>query len=113
MSQHHFETVHKDHPITVILGWDRPMQHFFLVIRKPAELTGDPKYFFDDEVLYSNLYDTNPFGHDLDYYSEVLRHFQIVVPANMFVQVQRDAIRNVGNRLVKHEANGSFAVVGP
>jgi hypothetical protein len=35
------------------------------------------------------------------------------VPANMFVQVQRDAIRNVGNRLVKHEANGSFAVVGP
>ncbi|EQM83537.1 hypothetical protein L683_25320 [Pseudomonas aeruginosa WC55] len=112
MSQHYFETVHKEFPIAVLLGWDRPMQHFFLVIKKPADLIGDPKYFHDDEVLYSNLYDANVFGHDLEYFGEVLRHFQIVVPASMFAQVLRDSLRNIGNRVVKHEADGSFAELG-
>lgn len=112
MSQHLFETHHQGFPITVILGWDRPMQCFFLVIKKPAELIGGPKYVYDDEVLYSNLYDDSPFNHDLEYYSDVLRHFQIVVPASMFAEVVRDAIRSVGNRVVKHEADGSFAEQG-
>ena len=112
MSQHYFETHHKGFPITIMLGWDRPMQHFFLVIKKPTELIGDPNYVYDGEVLYSNLYDTNAFGHDLEYFGEVLRHFQIVVPASMFVQVLRDSLRNIGNRVVKHEADGSFAELG-
>lgn len=112
MSQHYFETVYKGFPITVILGWDRPMQHFFMVIKKPAELIGDPKYFHDDEVLYSNLYDANAYGHDLEYFGEVLRYFQIVAPASMFVQVLRDFLRNAGNRFVKHAADGSFIELG-
>ncbi|HCT7642195.1 TPA: hypothetical protein OT834_003001 [Morganella morganii] len=112
MSQHHFNTIHKGFPITVILGWDRPMQQFFLVIKKPAELVGDPKYCFDDEVMYSNLYDANPFSHSLEYYGEVLRYFQIAVPANMFAQVLRDSLGNSGNRVVTHEADGSFTELG-
>jgi len=30
----------------------------------------------------------------------------------MFVQVLRDSLRNIGNRVVKHEADGSFAELG-
>lgn len=112
MSQHHFNTVHKGYPITVILGWDRPMQHLFLLIRKPAELEDDTVQVLDENFLYSNLYEADPFGHDLDYYREVLRRFQVSVPESMFNQVQIDAVMNAGNRFVKHEADGSFAEPG-
>jgi hypothetical protein len=44
----------------------------------------------------------------MDYYREVLRHFQILVPESLFIEVQHDAERNVGNRVVKHQADGSF-----
>ncbi|ELC7284831.1 MULTISPECIES: hypothetical protein [Pseudomonas] len=108
MSQHHFETVHKGFPITVILGWDRSMHYFFLVIRKPAELIDNSAKVFDEDFLYSNLYEKDPFGHSLDYYRAVLRYFLIDVPESMFTEVQQDCAGNVGNRVVKHEANGSF-----
>ncbi|MDF8361337.1 MULTISPECIES: hypothetical protein [Pseudomonadota] len=108
MSQHYFETNYKDFPITVILGWDRPMQHVFLVIRKPPELVDETLQVLDENFLYSNLYEKDPFGHDLDYYREVLRHFQISVPESMFNEVEHDAVRNVGNRFVKHGADGSL-----
>ena len=54
------------------------------------------------------LHESDPFNHDLDYYREVLRHFQILVPESLFIEVQHDAERNVGNRVVKHQADGSF-----
>ena len=68
----------------VVLGWDRPMQYFFLTIEKPAELIDDAMQVEDDRFLYSNMHETAPFGHDLDYYREVLRHFQIIVPESLF-----------------------------
>ncbi|WP_193073087.1 hypothetical protein [Pseudomonas sp. FME51] len=110
MSQHHFDTTHKGFPISVIFGWDRPMQYFFLVVKKPAELIDDtmPMPFVDENFLYSNLYEIDPFGHDMDYYRDVLRHFQIVVPESMFIEVERDRERNTGNRVTKHQSDGSF-----
>lgn len=112
MSQHYFETSHKGFPITVILGWDRPMQHFFLLIRKPAELEDDTIEVLDENFLYSNLYEADQFGHDLDYYRAVLRRFRISVPESMFNQVQIDAVMNAGNRFVKHTADGAYSVLG-
>lgn len=108
MSQHHFNTLYKDFPITVILGWDRPMQHVFLLIRKPPELVDDTALVLDENFLYSNLYEKNPSGHDLDYYREVLRRFQINVPESMFNEVKRDIAMNAGNRFIRHEADGSL-----
>ena len=112
MSQHYFETSHKGFPITVVLGWDRPMQHFFLLVRKPAELEDDTIQVLDENFLYSNLYEEDPFGHDLDYYREILQRLQINVPDSMFGEVKRDAERNAGNRFVKHTASGSFTEQG-
>lgn len=108
MSRHYFDTSHKGFPVTVILGWDRPLNYFFLVIEKPAELIDDTMQVKDDDFLYSNLHEIDPFGHGLDYYRGVLRHFQIVVPESMFIEVQHDAARNIGNRMVKHQADGLF-----
>jgi len=101
MSRHYFDTFHKGFPVTVLVGWDRPMNYFFLVIKKPTGLVENTMTFDD---LYSNLQEIDPFNHDLDYYREVLRHFQILVPESMFIEVQRDCERHIGNRVVKHQA---------
>ncbi|HAF2412743.1 TPA: hypothetical protein G8N70_003072 [Salmonella enterica] len=108
MSRHCFDTSHKGFPITVVLGWDRPMQYFFLTIEKPEELIDDTMKFEDDRFLYSNLHEVDPFGHGLDYYREVLRYFQIIVPESMFIEVEDDAKRDVGNRVARHQPDGSF-----
>lgn len=113
MSRHYFATFHKGFPITVYLGWDRPMRYFFLVIEKPAELVDDAMQVEDDDHLYSNLHERDPFGHDLDYYRQVLRHFHIHVPESMFTEVQQDCEGNGGNRVVKHGTDGSFTEVWP
>lgn len=85
---------------------------FFLTIEKPAELIDDAMQVEDDRFLYSNMHETDPFGHDLDYYREVLRHFQIIVPESLFREVLSDAEMNVGNRFVRHQADGSFTELG-
>ena len=108
MSRHYFDTVHKGFPITVILGWDRPMDYFFLVIEKPAELIDDTMKVESDDFLYSNLHEIDPFSLGLDYYRKVLRYFHILVPESMFIQVQRDYERYTGNRVARHQSDGSF-----
>ncbi|MFK1437582.1 hypothetical protein ACIU0H_28540 [Pseudomonas aeruginosa] len=108
MSRHYFDTVHKGFPITVVLGWDRPLDYFFLVIHKPTELVDGAMKVVDDDHLYSNLHERNPFNLDLDYYRQVLRLFGITVPESMFIEVQHDADRNAGNRNITHLADGSF-----
>ncbi|ELI8126401.1 hypothetical protein ACRRQX_000237 [Yersinia enterocolitica] len=112
MSQHYFDASHKGFPIIVVLGWDRPMQYFFMTIEKPAGLIDDAMLVEDDHFLYSNLHETDPFGHDLDYYREVLRFFQIIVPESLFREAQSDAERNVGNRLTRHQVDGAFTELG-
>ncbi|MBQ4775628.1 hypothetical protein [Pectobacterium versatile] len=109
MSRHYFTTSHKGFPTTLYLGWDRPMQYFFLVIEKPEEQIEDDTCDEHDIYLYSNLQERDPFGHGLDYYRAVLLHFQITVPESMFTEVLRDAENNVGNRVVIYQADGSFA----
>lgn len=112
MSQHKFHTVHKGFPVTVVLGWDRPLGYFFLGIEKPAELVDSRMPVEDESFLYSNLHESNPFGYDLDYYRDVLSHFQIEVPESMFIEAQADCDGDVGNRAVIHEATGSFTELG-
>src|SRR3546814_16825554 len=63
MSRHYFGTFHKGSPITVVLGWDRPMDYFFLVIEEETNSDDNPMAF---DLLYSNLQESDPFNHDLD-----------------------------------------------
>ncbi|MGO3130334.1 MAG: hypothetical protein ACTIJQ_00985 [Alcaligenes sp.] len=105
MSRHCFDTFHEGFPINVLLGWDRPLDNYFLVIEKPANVIENPMTF---DHLYSNLHEVDPFDHGLDYYREVLRSFQIDVPESMFIEVERDRERHTGNRVVTHKADGSF-----
>jgi len=49
MSQHYFETTYANRPVTVTLGWDRPLGHFFMFIEKNDAAEDEV------EILYSNL----------------------------------------------------------
>jgi|SRR6185312_17303936 len=112
MSRHYFDTTHKGFPITVLLGWDRRLNYFFLCIEKASEMIDDTMHVKDEDFLYDNLREIDPFIQDLDYYRQVLSHFQILVPESMFIEVQRDFEQNAGNRMVKHQADGLFAELG-
>ncbi len=113
MSQHFFSTMHEGNPVTVLLGWDRPLGHYFMVIERdqpaPANEAGiSEESDYEEEYLYSNLNEKNPFNKSMDYFKSKLEQFGIQVPAQMFVQIELDQLYNVGNRRVFYESDGSF-----
>ena len=55
MSRHYFETTYKDHPVTVLLGWDRALGHYFLVIEKQVDFVDPDVTGFDDQYRGAKL----------------------------------------------------------
>ena len=101
MSQHYFETQHEGKPVTVVMGWDRPLQGFFMVIEKASDT--------EDEYLYSNLDDEALFPFmglppTLEHFLATLKTFGLSVPPTMIEEIQADAYNNVGNRIKDHSA---------
>jgi hypothetical protein len=101
MSQHYFNTVHQGEPVTVVLGWDRPLGHFFMVVerREPAP--------DQDDYLYINLDEPGAFDLGLDHFKAKLSELGIEVPQTMFEQVAIDGEMRAGNRVVVYAADGS------
>ena len=101
MSQHTFKTTRDGEPICVLMGWDRPLAYFFLVVERLA--------MTDDENAYLYLYLDDPGAIDcsLDYYRSKLVELGIVVPEAMFAEVERDGALNVGNRVVEYSQDGT------
>lgn len=117
MSQHYFDTAIGERKVRVVLGWDRPLGHFFMTIEQLAAATvrteaspaaEDDEEAEDDGYLYSNLNELNPFGKSLDFFKAKLTELGITAPVSMFEQVRRDEALNVGNRYVWHNADGTF-----
>jgi hypothetical protein len=124
MSQHYFNTQRAGTPVTVLLGWDRPIGHFFMVVECLAASTGatesassasqvedDGDGADDDGYLYSYMNEPNPFGLSLDRLRGALSDLGIQVPEEMFEQVLLDQAKCVGNRHVWYEPDGSFKEV--
>ena len=99
MSQHYFETTYLNRPVRVTLGWDRPVQHYYLTV----------EYLDADRYVYSNLQERKPFGFNLDDYRSKLETLGIAVPQSMFVQAQKDRADNAANRYVTHGEDGTFS----
>ena len=121
MSRHFFETHYQNRAVEVVLGYDRPLGHFFLTIlfeeppapgatRNGCAPASDEEA--DDTVVYSNLEDPDAgFDQDLDYYRAKLTSLGITVPESMFRETQADAIRRAGNRLVQHFEDGRIDTI--
>lgn len=101
MSQHYFSTQHNGEAITVLLGWDRPLGHFFLVVER------DDPAFDQDDYLYVNLDEPGAFELPLAFFRQKLVEMGIEVPSQMFEQVQLDSDGHVGNRRVVYQADGN------
>ena len=120
MSQHYFNTQQAGNPVKVLLGWDRPLGHYFMVIEKLAAAVATESTYaapqcdvdegddYDDGYLYSNLNQRDPFGLSLDHFRGVLSELGIQVPEQMFEQIEQDKAMRIGNRHVWYQPDGTF-----
>lgn len=90
MSQHRFSTTHNGEKTRLLMGWDKPLQGYFLVIEKASD---------EDEPFYSNLlHAENPYPKTLEPFLEVLENLGIQVPLKMVNAVQEDGKNDIGNK---------------
>jgi hypothetical protein len=87
------------------MGWDRPLQGFFLVISRVDARKGEGEY------VYSNLKDLllaqcGGLPPTLDYFRRKLAWLGITVPARVLAEIERDALANVGSRYVTYGQDG-------
>lgn len=97
MSKHCCTLARAGEKVDIELGWDRPLQGFYLLVETHRNRT--------DDYIYSNLSDRrlasrSGMAASLDYFRAVLDELEIRVPAAIFDAVQVDATGNVGNRTV-------------
>lgn len=123
MSRHYFDTEFKNCPVQVVLGYDRPLDCFFLTVMYdpppaggaslPPGAPGRGDAINDNRlIVYSNLADpAGAFNHDLDYYRAKLSALGISVPESMFRETEQDAVRRAGNRQVQHHADGRIETI--
>lgn len=115
MSHHYFNTHYNNRPVEVLLGYDRPLDHFFLTImyvqRDAVETAENPSAEKDNPTLYSDLEDADGYEQSLDYYQNKLAELGIKVPDSMFREVEQDAINQVGNRIVVHDKDGRLETI--
>lgn len=103
MSQHIYNTTRKGSKVQVLMGWDRPLGGFFLVVE---DLQTD-----DDCYLYSNLEDPtlvycNGLPRNIAYFQVKLVELGLHVPDQMIQEIINDQKNNVGNRVVHYDEAG-------
>lgn len=105
MSQHLFDAVatQTDHnptpgPVNILCGWDRPLQHHFLLIEDmsiEAKQQEYPVYLFD------NLMERRMGSMDVADVMDTLAQFGVMAPNGLREALHENQLRNVGNE-VKH-----------
>jgi len=98
MSRHYCDTTMDGQAVRVVLGYDRPLDYVFCTVH------GE-----DGKIVYSNLDDEGAGTHqqDVEYFRNVLTKLQIDVPVSMFIEVAKDQLGCVGNRIEQHKLSGN------
>lgn len=98
MSKHIFRTQLESQSIEIQMGWDRPMQWYYLVISPISNggRLGDP--------IYSNLDEEHPERLPLRYFWELLRKLGIspLPPDEMFDAILQDGLSNTVNQRTEY-----------
>jgi hypothetical protein len=94
VSQHWFDDETKN--VSVLLGWDRPLQYFFCVV---FPFTND-KHRLSEDYLYSNLVEPNAFDITTHEHFRDLLHwrFGVVLPEELVQVLLEDQRKGI-----KHE----------
>jgi len=101
MSQHYVYTQLDGEKVVVMLGWDRPLSGYFMVVIRPFEHTDeDGETYPDEEYLYSNIEDPNlrlGLSSRPTYFKEKLTELGITIPDKIFHIIDNDGQLNKGN----------------
>ena len=89
MSQRKFKTTANGKKVEVQIGWDKPLQRFYMCIFEIDE-NGD-----DIDTIYSNLNEPNPEVLSVEYFTGAARSYGVEIPAEVIAQVKQDKIDNV------------------
>ncbi|MDY6948938.1 MAG: hypothetical protein SXG53_24860 [Pseudomonadota bacterium] len=101
MSRHFFDCEHDGRSVRVRLGYDRPLDEYFLHIEFRDSGADD-----EHTMLYASINDPSADTTKLSYFAGVLAKYGIRVPNNLFREVAVDAFYRVGNRYVQHFEDG-------
>jgi hypothetical protein len=91
MTQRTFQT----EDFSVLTGWDRPLQYFFLVVY-PLQSEAP------DEPVFSNLFRRNP-AMSLEEIAATLQRYGITAPAGLWRDLAEDQALNRGNLEVSYD----------
>ncbi|WP_051495713.1 MULTISPECIES: hypothetical protein [unclassified Methylibium] len=84
----------------VVMGYDRPLNEFFL------QLWDDGPETEADEPAYSSLDEPTADWRDIATVVQRLEELDVAVPRSMIDAVVADSIRRAGNRIVEHAPDG-------
>lgn len=105
MTAHYTRVNTSNGTATVQLGWDAPLQGFYMVVWQEKSSS--------DAYLYSNLADPKlassmGMASSPDYFKPVLASIGLTIPDVMFAQADRDARTGVRVREVWYTADGAI-----
>ncbi|MCW5663883.1 MAG: hypothetical protein KIT35_08610 [Piscinibacter sp.] len=100
MSRHHLHTVRAGSPLLVVMGYDRPLNEFFL------QLWEDGREADADAPAYSSLDEPAADWRDIATLIRRLEEFDILVPRSMIDAVVADGVHRAGNRIAEHSPDG-------
>ena len=100
MSRHHLRTVRAGSPLLVVMGYDRPLNEFFL------QLWDDDPAAEAEEPAYSSLDEPETDWRDIATVVRRLEELAVPVPRSMIDAVVADSVHRAGNRIVEHALDG-------
>ena len=106
MTRRYFDCSHAQGPVRVTLGYDRPLDEFFLQVARRPRDENDEIELSDHPYVYLSLDDPEAPTDDLEYFRSKLRDIGITLPESMYLAVEEDALERIGNLIAEHFANG-------
>lgn len=100
MSRHHLRTARGAGPVLIVMGYDRPLNEFFL------QLWDDGPEAEADEPAYSSLDEPAADWRDIATMVRRLEELDVAVPRSMIDAVVADGVHRAGNRIVEHALDG-------
>lgn len=100
MSRHHVRTALGGVPTLVVMGYDRPLNEYFV------QLWVDDPGADDDEPSYSSLDEPGADWRDIATVVQKLDDLGVQVPRSMIDAVIADGVQRAGNRIVEHAPDG-------
>ncbi len=114
MSQRSFKAEFQGCPVEVMMGWDRPEQEFFLMVK--AIGSGEQKLSLGqlvnhDGYVYHSVFDDHvpkKREQQLAYFQSQLIRFGLSVPGELMAHLESDQlIISIENKIVRYQEDGS------